>query len=165
MHLRTTIALIVLAAGGGVAYWKGEEIGARLGLGEARQAAPDAGTLSVLRERITGENLARVEVRAPGNEPVVLASTPSGPGWALPGNWPVREPEVRELVNLLAGLESRFEPIPLGGESPDLEPYGLAESQKPVVVDVTLREGEKYRLRFGRPEAGPGRNPFAVPTY
>src|SRR5262249_21127910 len=81
----------------------------------------------------------------------------------LPGNWPVRRNEVEELVGTLAGLKSRFQPVPLDA-SGDLTPFGLAPGQDPVVVTVGLK-GKAHTLTFGEEPARPGENPFTRPAF
>ena len=45
----------------------------------------------------------------------------------------MRQAEVKQLVDTLTTLRSRFEPIPLG-TPPNLKPYGL--DREPLVVQV-----------------------------
>src|SRR5207302_9251278 len=92
----------------------------------------------------------------------------SGQAWNLPGGWPTRGPEVRELMAVVAGLDTRFAPIPVAGDA-DLKPYGLDASQKPVKVTVAVEfpgpeKSKTHTLLFGEP---PDRtsNPFTRPTY
>ena len=163
MNFRTTLLLLVLAAAGGAAYWYRDALAAKLGYGPpSADATP--GTLYILR-RIRPESITRVEVAKDGNTVELVRN---GKTWNLPGGWATRGPEVQELIDLITGLDSRFEPIPVGGDK-DLQPYGLAESQKPVAVTLTVtppgtEKTQKYRLLFGEPPERSG-NPFTRPTY
>jgi len=102
MNLKTTVTLVVLLVAG-AAYWTSSTaLGTR---------ATDSGTLKVLKNDITEDQLTRIEIRRDPNH-LVLERKPKGE-WSLPGNWPVRRPEVRELVERLSNLRSRFAPMPL----------------------------------------------------
>src|SRR5438067_2187891 len=131
MNFRTTLLLLVLAAGGGAAYYYRAPIAARLGRApRSADATPD--TLFILRN-LRPDTITRVEVTHDGNTVELVRE---GKAWSLPGGWPTRGPEVQELIDLLTGLDSRFDPIPVGGGT-DLHPYGLDPSQKPVRVTLT----------------------------
>ncbi|MBX9627064.1 MAG: DUF4340 domain-containing protein, partial [Gemmataceae bacterium] len=158
MHWKSTLLLVALAAGAGAWYFKGDDWAARVGLRDAPPAA-DSPSLAVLADKLTPGAVTRVEVPQPAGEPLVVEK--AGAGWRLPGNWPLREPEVEELVGLLTNLRTRFQPVPLAG---DLHPYGLAPDQKPVAVKVTAN-GIPYVLTFGEPPASPGEPPFTRPAY
>src|SRR5690349_15581616 len=102
MNLKTTVTLLVLSVGG-AAYWASSTaLGTRVA---------DSGTAKVLANDITQDQLTRIEIRRGPNH-LVLERKPKGE-WNLPGNWPVREPEVRELVQRLSNLRSRFAPMKL----------------------------------------------------
>src|SRR5262249_25791273 len=75
-------------------------------------------TLLVLENDLKPEQLTRVEVRT-GDRTVVLLRDPGGK-WSLPGGWPIREKEVGDLVELIAGLRPRFPPEPIGVQQADL---------------------------------------------
>ncbi|HLW64603.1 MAG TPA: DUF4340 domain-containing protein, partial [Gemmataceae bacterium] len=160
MNLRTTIFLLVLAAGGALAWWGAPKIAPHIGLVPRSVDPKGAGSLDVLDNQLTRDSISRIEIKA-GSEPVVLEKTQSSV-WALPGNWPTRKQEADELVNLIIDLHSRFQLIPLTAEM-DLKPYGLDKSQHPLLVKVKAAEGE-YRLEFGEP-AQDESSPFARPTY
>jgi hypothetical protein len=160
MNLRTTIFLLILAAGGALAWWGLPKIAPQIGLVPRRVDPKGAGSLDVLDRQFTRDSVSRIEVDA-GPEPVVLEKGQSGV-WALPGQWPTRKQEAEELVSLITGLHSRFQLIPLTAAM-DLKPYGLDKSQHPVSVKVKTAEGE-YRLEFGEPQQAEG-SPFARPTY
>jgi hypothetical protein len=161
MNLRTTLLLLVLAAGG-AAYWFRDAVSARLGYTATAADTPD--TLYILR-RIRPDSITRVEVNSDGKK---LELVREGKTWSLPGGWPTRGPEVQELVDLLTGLDSRFEPIRISGDT-DLTPYGLAASQKPVAVTVAVAvsgtdQPREFHLSFGEPPGQAG-NRFTRPTY
>jgi hypothetical protein len=163
MNFRTTFLLLILAAGGGAAYWYRGPLAAKLGYAPASaDATPD--TLYILR-RIRPDDIKRIEVTRDGNTVDLVRE---GKAWNLPGGWPTRGPEVTELVDLLTGLDSRFEPISAGGDS-DLTPYGLDKKQKPIAVTLTVALSDPgktgdFHLLFGEPPERAG-NPFTRPTY
>lgn len=156
MNLRTTFLLLLLTAGGAAAFVFQNDIAARFGW--STSATESTETTRVLNA-LSPDTLNRVEVKHNGDQ-VVLER--QGKGWTLPGGWPARVPEVRDLLNVLTGLHSRFVPVPL---SDDLKPYGLDESQKPVRVTIAKQDGGSYALAFGEPPAGTEVNPFVRPTY
>jgi hypothetical protein len=153
MNFRTTLLLLVLAVGGGFAYWYFD-----------RPAARPTRTESALSPE--PKSITRIEIAKDGKTVDLVRD---GNAWSLPGGWPTRRPEVQELVDLLTGLESRFEPIPVS-EGEDLTQYGLDKSQKPITVTVTISPpaaagGSKtLHLLFGEPADRSG-NPFTRPTY
>ena len=103
-----------------------------------------------------------------GAEPVYFGAAGPGKPLELQGNWPVRRNEVEELVSVLAGLKSRFQPVPVGNDEhgqSHLKPYGLAASQDPVVVTVALAGNKSHTLAFGEAPAEPGENPFTRPAF
>src|SRR5882672_4339326 len=108
MNLKTTLVLLVLAAAGGVLFWFGPAAAPLLPVATQPVSAVGAGTLAVLEDEITPDNLQRIEVRQ-GDRVVVLERSPDHT-WTMPGKWPTRQPEVKELVDLLTGLRSRFAP-------------------------------------------------------
>src|SRR5207245_231152 len=156
MNLRTTLLLLLLAAAGGAAFVFQDDIAGRFGTTPSATASTE--TTGVLNA-LTPEALTRVEVAYNGTQ-VVLER--QGKGWTLPGGWPTRTPEVRDLLNALTGLHSRFVPVPLGG---DLTPYGLDDSQKPVRISLATQGGGSYALSFGESPSSSEENPFVRPTY
>src|SRR5689334_8074259 len=128
MNFRTTLLLILLAAGGGAALYYQDTLAAKLGF-----APPPAGAGSPTLEVIEAghsfrpDALQRIEITNGGTRVELVRS---GQAWNLPGGWPTRGPEVRELVDVIAGLDTRFAPIPVAGDA-DLKPYGLDAAQKP----------------------------------
>ncbi|HEV3144144.1 MAG TPA: DUF4340 domain-containing protein, partial [Gemmataceae bacterium] len=160
MNFRTTIFLLILAAGGALAWWGLPKIAPRLGFASRQVNSNGIGSLDDLDQKLTRESISRIEVKA-GPEPVVLEKSQSGV-LALPGQWPTRKQEADELVGLITSLHSRFQPISVG-TGMNLKPYGLDEIQKPVAVEVKTAEGN-FHLLFGEPEQAEG-SPFARPTY
>jgi hypothetical protein len=162
MNLRTTLLLILLAVGGAAAYVNRDAIAARLG--HAPRTAESPSTLYILRN-IRPDSITRVDVSQDGQTVELVRE---GKAWSLPGGWPTRGPEVQELIDKLTGLDSRFDPIPVGTGS-DLHPYGLDPLQKPVGVTLTVPGSGPdktltFKLFFGEPPERSG-NPFTRPTY
>src|SRR5262249_20345327 len=109
MNLKTTLALLVLV-GLGVTAW--------LLVPPPAPNTVASETLLVLENDLKPEQLARIDVRT-GDRTVVLLRAPDGK-WSLPGGWPIREKEVTDLVNLVAGLRTRFVPECLDEREPDV---------------------------------------------
>jgi hypothetical protein len=148
MNLRTTLVLAALVIGGGL-FW--------LGYGLLQPTEADSETVAFLKNELRDSKLSRVEIKH-GDRRVVLERDAGGE-WSLPGKWPVREREVRQLLELLTSLHSRFAAIPISDES-DLIKYGL--DKEPLLVHVKVN-GDDHTLSLA---AKPGeRNRFAQPTY
>ena len=156
MNLRTTIALLVLAAAGGAALWFGASLPPALDPLPRPAPAADAGSRAVL-EQIKPAKLTAVEIDRAGRPAVKLERSASG--WTMPGNWPVSAVPVNELTTLLGGLRPRFEPIPVNDAG--LGKYGLGDPA--AVVKLTGDDGE-HTLAFGRKPSENG-NPFTQETY
>lgn len=187
MNLKTTLALVVLAACAlGVVFTQG-----RLPSWIDSRRQPVSASAQTPGFDLSAASLQKIEIRRleiiddrvrsaavalvarPFANP--LASLPAawhvqidlepirleraGDVWVMPGNWPTRPNEVARLVELLTALKSRFEPITPDGNNPD--EYG---TDKPaVVVTVKTRDNEEHVLSFGdRPSDGPR---FLRPTY
>src|SRR5271165_1417582 len=105
MNLKTTLALLVLAAAGGAMFWYGPQLPAWLDPSHKAPAASDAGTRAELA-RLDAARIRRIEVRR-GDGVTVLQRTADG--WSLPGNWPARAAAAEDLAHTIAGLHSRFE--------------------------------------------------------
>src|SRR5438876_11056476 len=104
MNLRTTLLLLFLTAGGAAAFVFQDDIASRFSTTAPATASTE--TTGVLNA-LAPDALTRVELTHNGNQ-VVLER--QGKGWTLPGGWPARGLEVRDLVVLLSGLHSRFVP-------------------------------------------------------
>lgn len=154
MNLKTTLALLALAAVGATLWFLDLPLPVQLG-GKAREITLDQGTLGFLDQDLKGEKLTRIEVRS-GGQRVVLER--AGGVWSLPGGWPTRRPQVEQLVELLTSLRSRFLPIPL--KDGDLKEHGLDSAAVVVRVDLGDRA---HALAFG--EKASGDSHFAKPTY
>jgi hypothetical protein len=156
MNLRTTLLLLLLTAGGATAFVFQNDIASRFGT--TASATTSTETTGVLNA-ISPDKFTRIEV-SNNRQQVVLER--QGKGWTLPGGWPARVPEVRDLIGVLTGLHSRFVPVKLGD---DLKAFGIDESQKPVRVTIAKEGGGSYALTFGESPAGTEENPFVRPTY
>jgi hypothetical protein len=167
MNLKTTLALLVFAAAAGVLAWFGTDVPQRLGVTPAA-TAPTADTLRILQDDLTDGKLQSIRVEQ-GEQTLDLQRGKDGT-WSLPGGWPPRQAEVKQLVAVLTGLRSRFEPV-AAPEGTDLRPYGLDHP----AATVTVGAGDKeYQLAFGEPPAPPespdqdepeDHSRFARPTY
>jgi len=161
--MKTTLLLVIVAAAAGLWLWKGDEWGPSIGLPAHNAAAPPSPSATAIDEHFKLGKITRIEIAGePGSE-LVLEKTAGEVGWKLPGNWPLRKHEVAELVDLIANLHTRFQAIPLG-EGIDLEQYGLAAAQKPLVVRVTA-DSTVYTLTFGEPSLAESESPFTRSAY
>ena len=81
---------------------------------------------------IKPEDVKSVDVTVPGSA-ARLSSGPPTPGkpLELPGNWPVRRNEVEELVGVLAGLKSRFQPVAIGNNDRGRRTSNRSASTRP----------------------------------
>lgn len=158
MNFKTTLALLVLA-GAGVALYLvgGPSLPPQLDPAPKPPAAADAGSRQVL-EAIQPAELTGIEVRR-GDRVTALRRQPGG-AWTMPGNWPTRSAEAQALADLLGGLRTRFEPLPLGEGDP--KKYGL---DKPALVVKVETDKAKHTLSFGEGAAGAESNRFSQPTY
>jgi hypothetical protein len=161
MNVKTTLALALLTAGGALLWWFG---GPQLppALDPASRPAPgaDQGTRDFLNG-LKPQKITRLEVQAPRG--LTTLSRKADGAWSMPGNWPIRAAEVEALVDLLAGLRSRFEPEPLTGDK------ALAEwdLEHPAVTVKLTADGEEHTLSFGEKQQGDesSENPFSRDTY
>lgn len=177
MNIKTTFVLAILAAGAAVLWWYG---GPQLppALDPSAHPAPvkDEGSRAFL-DSLQKDKIARIDVFAPLGE-TRLTRKPDG-SWSLPGNWPIRESEVRTLMDLLAGLYTRFQPQPIAnadrlaelhkvdGPQPTerekiLHAAGMDEPT--VIVELTL-DGQNHSLLFAEERQTAGGDRFARDTY
>src|SRR5947209_1044350 len=157
MNLKTTLVLLVLVVAAAALFWLGPSVPVWLGLAPKTPETSGA-TVAVLENVLTPDRLVRIEVQR-GDRRVILERGADG-NWTLPGRWPVREPEVKQLVELVGGLHTRFAPERL--EGPDsLKAYGL---DQPAVV-VLAKAGKDYRLILGEKQEPGEAGRFARPTY
>jgi hypothetical protein len=173
MNLKTTLALLVLVAAGAVLFWSGFALPPALDPAPRPAPVVDKGTRAIL-DHLKSADLIAIEVRR-GDEVTSLRRPKGGP-WSMPGQWPPRQAEVQALADQLAGLHSRFEPIPVPGSgdagTEKLREYGL---DKPAVTVKLETENDKHTLEFGEGretnnEIGEGRETnnetrFSRPTY
>ncbi len=167
MNLRTTLFLVALAGVMVVAFIFGDAWAVRCWNWKTPPQVNDPqGTAALLESELRPETLTRIEIRS--GDRVLLVLERRGSDWAMPGGWPLRKPEVEQLVQTLTQLRTRFAPIPLANDSEEqLRPHGLATEQKPLIVQVlTENQGQvqRHTLTFGQPELRPGDNPFVRPV-
>jgi hypothetical protein len=153
MNLKTTLVLALLVLGGSAAWlyhaW--------------RQPAPARSeTLDFLRDEVTEKKLTRIVVeRGPGQE-LVLERTADTDDWTEPGNWDTRKPEVKELVETLTGLRSRYAPLVIHNDD-EWTAYGL--DRPAVTVRIRLQgDTEEHTLRLAVEPEKPETH-YARPTY
>jgi hypothetical protein len=150
MNLRTTLLLAALLVVGGAGFYLWT-------LRQPHQVQNES--ISVLENELTADKLTRIEISR-GERHMLLERKP-GQEWTLPGQWPVRKPEVEHLVEVLVTLRTRFIPYALG-DPPDLKPYGLARDLNPLAVKVTA-EAKEHTLTLADE---PGKtNSFSRPTF
>jgi hypothetical protein len=146
MNLKTTLVLLVLAAGtvclflADPAKW--------LGLAHETPEPAGQGTLDILENHLTREAISRIEIKPRGSESSIILER-SGGVWTAPGQWPTRKPEVEQLVSLLAGLRSRFLP-----ETLDDDHERAKQALADPAVTVKVKAGPTdYTLSFGEPSS------------
>jgi hypothetical protein len=149
MNLKTTLALLVLAAAGGALAWFGPSLPQAINPVSPPPVVADAGSRAALAG-LAPEKLTRIAIRS-GDRVTILERTAGG-AWTLPGGWPVRTAEVNALVELLGNLRSRFEP-----EQPRVGMYA-------VTVELTTTDGQHTLGFYEEPAADDG-NRFTRPTY
>lgn len=162
MNSKSTLALVLLAGAAGAWLWKSDEWGPKIGLKPSHAEPPLSQAASILNS-LTPASLTRVEVIFPSSDPLILERPSTDSGWKMPGNWPLRKPEVEELVDLLGNLRTRFQAIPIL-ETTDLPKYGLAPDQKPLIVKLTTNS-QVITLTFGNPSPGIGETVFTRPGF
>ncbi len=155
MNLRTTIALVLLV-GLGAAGWF---------FVESRRPVESSSTTLDFLAGLSADKISAVEVFRDGKSKFRLEKT--GGEWLLPGKWPVREAEVKQLLGTLASLRSRFTPQSAdslaGGKAaqPNLNAVGLDEMHR---LKVAITTGDRTStLYFGEEPDEKGR--FNRPTF
>lgn len=161
MNAKSTAVLALLASAAGLWYFKGDAWGPAVGIKPAHHEPAKSAAESQL-DGLTSAAINHVEIVFPSGEPLVLDRAASDSGWKLPGNWPLRKPEVEELVETLGSLRSRFQAIP--AETTELTKYGLATDQKPVVVKLTTGK-QVLTLTFGEPKLAANETAFTRAAY
>ncbi len=145
------LILVVVAALGGAALLL-SDLGDRKGQVVVVDALSKLGPTSIsgLAIRVEG---------TPPEEAVTLAATKDG--WTMPGNWPIRQSEARELVELVGNLRTRFAPEKIL-EDKELKKRGLKPAQ--VELKATLAAGGDIKLELGEEESTAG-NSFSRPVW
>jgi hypothetical protein len=175
MNLRTTLVLAVLAVAGVGIWLIGPRLPERLSPVPLAPPRSDAGTLEVFEKDITPERTKSIEISRAG-EPVLALERGGKDTWVLPGGWPTRDDEIKELVNRLTTLRSRFAPLPLPEDKQEREKtlrrYGLAPAVFTVLLhtEETSAKGSEvkkttYKLFFGEGETEDDENGFFRPVY
>jgi hypothetical protein len=159
MNLKTTLALLVLAAIGGALAWFGLHLPPALDPAPAHTPVSDDGTRAELA-RLKADDFTLIEIQYQGR--TLLLQRKPGSEWTMPGNWPVRAAEAHALAERLAGLRSRFEPTPLRSDA-DFARTGLRPAALSVRIVGTGADAWQMTLGEGPPE--PGDAAFTRPTY
>jgi hypothetical protein len=159
MNLKTTLALGILVGAGVVLWWcGGPQLPPALDPAERPAAVADRGTRAFLKD-LQPEKITRIEIHAPSG--ITVLDRKAEDAWTMPGNWPVREAEVKSLVDLLAGLRSRFEPEAIAGDN-GLAAFGL---DRPAVTVRLKIDGGEHTLAFAEKPTETGENRFSRDTY
>jgi hypothetical protein len=162
MNSKSTLALVLIAAVGGVWIWKGDAWGPKIGLKAGHAETPPSQGAAIL-DSLSPAALTKIELIYDSGDPLVLERSDTDSAWRLPGNWPPRKPEVEELVQTLGNLRTRFQALPLPDDQ-NLSKYGLAASQKPQVIKL-IANGREVKLTFGDPSPGEGETAFTRPSF
>jgi hypothetical protein len=159
MNWKSTATAAILVGLCAALFFIGPSLGKWLRLTSDKPDPKGDGTLAVLQDKLTADDISEIRLGEGKNE--VLLTKSEGE-WTLPGDWMTRTQEVNELVNRLSSLRSRFVPEKLDGEDPDLAQYGLKD---PALVVRVKAGDESYRLAFGEGKSKEGPNRFGQPTY
>lgn len=112
--------------------------------------------------KLSPEAISSLSVRVEGQPPEEAVTLNAGKdGWTMPGNWPLRQPEARELVDLVGNLRTRFAPE-TARDDKDLKKRGLKPAQ--VELKVALSAGGEVKLELGEDESAGG-NSFSRPVW
>ena len=160
MSWKSTLILVLLAGGAGAWLFLGDEVAPRLGLKPASTEPPPSSAVAAL-DSLKADDVVAMKVAYPGGETLEVRRADAAAPWKTPGNWPLREAQVRELVETLGNLRTRFHATPAGD---DLARFGLTAGQHPLAVTVTLKDGSAHSLQFGEPKAEGG-DAFTRPAY
>jgi hypothetical protein len=159
MNIKTTLTLFVLIGAAALLWWcGGPKLPPALDPRTPTSAVQSKGTSDLLAE-LKPEKITRIEVLAPRG--ITLLSRKADGVWGMPGNWPIRDAEVKALVDLLAGLRTRFEPQPINSDQ-DWAALGL---DHPAVTVKLTADGEDHTLAFGEKKENSGDNRFSRETY
>ena len=131
------IAAIVLAGLSGLLYWSNERE-------KAKENEPDPNAPPKIIE-VEEDQLARIEIRKEGEEPVVLEKGDDGK-WKITAPEELRADEstVDSLVSTLADLDSNRL---IEENAADLAPFGL--DQPKLTVVARLKDGKELKLLVG----------------
>lgn len=162
MNGKASLTLVVLAGAAALWFFKADKWGPHIGIRPANPERARSEAVGML-EALSPQRITKVEIAFPNGEPLVLERAATDAEWRLPGNWPLRRPEVEELVETLGTLCSRFHGIPLAEETA-FDQYGLAPNQKPLVVKLTT-DRQLFSLTFGQPKQDPSETDFTRPAY
>lgn len=142
MRWLITFLMLVLIAAGGAVLLAPDRVLAPVGIW--KPAPPPSESVAALATLNAGA-VRKLELTRDGQAPLTLIRDAAGK-WTQPGEWPVREKEVTELVRAVTTLTTRYQPVPLGD---DKAAFGLAAADKPYTV--TLHTGDKTTaLTFGQ---------------
>jgi hypothetical protein len=146
MNLKTTGILLLLALGGGLGWAVFSYFQASAATNQPPEILDAEIKNALAGARSKQPTWIVLESRG---QSVRLGRAAGKTDWTMPGNWPTREDEVKGLVRLLTGLQSRFVAIPFTSKTE--EDFGL---DRPAVT-VTVKVGRMRQvLAFGQPPAG-----------
>jgi hypothetical protein len=143
--LITFVLLILVVVGGAVLFFPDRALS---GVGLWHAPPPASESVTVL-DAMAADKVRKLELTRPGQQPLTLVRGPAG-RWTQPGEWPVREREVSELVDAVTSLHTRYQPQPLGDDPAE---FGLADADKPYTAKVEA-DGKTTTLVFGRAKNG-----------
>ncbi|MBA4187747.1 MAG: hypothetical protein C0467_06980 [Planctomycetaceae bacterium] len=172
MNWKSTISLVLLASAAGAWFFKGDVWLPKIGVVPAHaERTPSVAARSV--DTLAPGDITSIKVTFASGDPLEIKRTDAKSPWTMPGNWPPRLPEVRELEYFLGSIRARFHPEQLG-ETPDLAKFGLAPQQNPVAVLVGYKKVDAagkpvsegvIDLQFGEPPIPEGDTAFTRPAF
>src|SRR5205085_4928122 len=102
-------------------------------------------TLAVFENTFTPDNISSVRIERRGRE-VLQIHRESGK-WELPGRWPAEEQRLKDLVERLCSLRSRFAPLPVESDA-DLQQYNLDDPEYVITIVEAGSAKRNYRLEL-----------------
>ncbi|MCU0704234.1 MAG: DUF4340 domain-containing protein [Fimbriiglobus sp.] len=137
MRWLIALILVVVIAGGVLLLVFAPAVRQAIGLSSPARA-------TVVGINIDPAKVTRVEVSGRG-QPLILVRDPAG-RWTQPGDWPVREKEVNDLLSIVTRIQTRHLPVALGT---DLGRFGLSDADRPHKVTLTA-DSTTTTLLFGQ---------------
>jgi hypothetical protein len=172
MRWKSTLALVLLAAAAGAVFFWGDDLAPKVGITPAHPEPPQSSASHVLDSFDPGD-ITYVKVAFPAGDSLEVTRPDAASPWRTLGNFPLRDAQVRELVEVLGSLRTRFHAKSASAD--EMKQYGFDRDQKPLTVVVKLkrldekgsvvRAEEAHTLLFGNPSRVSDESGFRRPAY